>query len=155
MPVTGAKPPGRMVSVDPGDRHVGWVEWVDGRPVNMIEYTPALAIRRMEQVADRLDLFVFERYLLYGWLASQQVGSEFPTVQLIAVLKYLAEHAGVPVVGQTAAQMKALYKIKPWVNLKPREWPTYGKGNHVRDALMHGVCFMRAKGIDTGKLILP
>jgi hypothetical protein len=147
--------PHRMVTIDPGDRHVGWVEWVDGRPVNAIEYEPDKAMDRLEAVVDRLDLLVYERYLLYGWLAAQQVGSEFATSQLIGAIKHVCRRQHVPVVGHTAAQMKALYKIKPWVNLKPRQWPTYGKGPHVRDAFMHGVLLLRTRGIDAGKLILP
>jgi hypothetical protein len=151
MPVSPGRMPGRMISVDPGDRHVGWCEWLNGVPVTMIEHDPKSALKRLETVVDRLDLLVYERFLLYGWLAAQQVGSEFLTAQLIGAIKWECDKHGVPVVGQTASQAKSLYKIKPYVNWKPREWPTYGKGNHVKDAFIHGAYLLRERGLTPGK----
>lgn len=143
--------PGLWVSVDPGDQHVGWAEWSGVHCLSACEYTPAAAMVRLEDLTGGEDepghdlgLVVFERYQLYGWLAAQQSGSEFKTSQLIGAIKYVCSFHVVPVVGQLASVGKETYKRTDW---NPREWPSWGKGGHAKDAVAHGCSYLRRQGL--------
>lgn len=88
-----------MISVDPGDVHVGvaffesatpsdddsW-ECVDTQEMSPGEFEDAL----LETFLDGdIDVLVYEKFFLYESKSSEQVGSEFRTSQLIGVIKYL------------------------------------------------------------------
>lgn len=91
-----------LIAVDPGDVHVGVAffdhvrnglgeveaEWecVDTQEFEPDVFTDALA----ETLIDNdINTLVFERWRLYGDHSRNQIGSEFPTAQLIGVMKYL------------------------------------------------------------------
>lgn len=90
----------RLVAVDPGDVHVGvaffetwgdpdadegW-ECVDTQEMSPEEFEEALP----ETLVDNeIDIFVFEKFLLYADKAGAQTGSEFRTSQMIGVLNFL------------------------------------------------------------------
>lgn len=95
-----------LIAVDPGDVHVGvafftteainpWhqlpVDRAEWRCSDAQEWTPdefadGLAELMLE---GGLDTLVIEKFRLYADKAKEQTGSEFPTAQLIGVLKYL------------------------------------------------------------------
>lgn len=93
-----------LIAIDPGDVHVGvaffetvndeWREaegdgeWecVDTQEFTPDEFVDALA----ETIFDNgIEVLVYERFRLYGDKSREQIGSEFPTAQLIGVIKYL------------------------------------------------------------------
>lgn len=95
-----------IVAVDPGDEHVGTAVFTpDGRRteghrvVCVQEYTPDdwLDVMAYMLIAGKMKTLVYERFLLDGALAREQTGSEFVTVQLIGVMRWMVrkqnEHA--------------------------------------------------------------
>jgi hypothetical protein len=147
-------PRGRvMVSVDPGGVHVG-VAVFEGhhgtwRCVYACEMSP-------DEFSDwlansfamgRIDILVYERFILERERAGTQVGSEMETSQLIGVIRWLWRHCrdsnrwpGGPVelVGQTNKIKRPTLAV-----LKKRKIKSVGKhlgvkADHVVDAELHG-----------------
>lgn len=77
------------------------------------------------------DVAVYEVFKLYPYLAQTQSWSTFPTVEVIGVLKYLADKYAVPIAGQ-GANMKKATRINP-------KHPS----PHVRDAARHALVYWR------------
>jgi len=77
------------------------------------------------------DVCVYETFKLYPWMARTKSWSTFPTVEVIGVLKYLANRYAVPIVGQ-GANMKKSTRINP-------KHPS----PHVRDAARHALVYWR------------
>jgi len=85
------------------------------------------------------DVVVVEQYKLYPYAARSQVWSSFPTVEVIGVIKYLAERHSIPVVEQSAADAK-------FVNVKRTKEK---KGDrHAYSALRHALLHLRRQGAD-------
>lgn len=153
-----AKQRGRvMVSVDPGGVHVG-VAIFEGREgvwtcVYACEMEPdefsdwlanALAV-------GRIDVLVYERFILERERAGTQVGSEMETSQLIGVIRWLWRHCqhdnrwpGGPVelVGQTNKIKRPTTAV-----LRKRKIKSVGKhlgvkADHVVDAELHGYYYI-------------
>lgn len=93
-----------LIAIDPGDVYVGvaffettgdpWREsedktWscVDAQELTPDEFVDAFALSLLD--GDSYDAVIFERFRLYEDKSGEQVGSEFPTSQLIGVIKYL------------------------------------------------------------------
>lgn len=97
---------------------------------------------------------VVEDYLLYGDKAVSQTNSRMETSQLIGVIKNYAYERNIPIIMQTAAQVK-----RRWTNdilahkgyLKPvgKRWSLPGNhmlNRHQLDALRHGIHYYTFKG---------
>lgn len=139
----------RILALDPGET-TGWAR-VDtittpgsihyGRSpgwTQLQELIFAPTMSRPEPSVFKVDVVVIEKFTLYPWAARSKVWSEFPTVEVIGVAKYLAAQAGARVVMQGADVAKAKWLKKAKV-----------KGNaHERDAQRHLLAFLKREGLD-------
>lgn len=145
-----AELPHRWVSIDPGDRHVGFATWVMGECMSAVELTPDQSIKTLEELMARevLDHIVYEKFALYAWNEKSMAGNEFITSQLIGVYKYLATRNNVPISGQFASQHKRIYRMDWFKALTPKElrlMPWWGNGGHAKDAWVIGMWFKRER----------
>lgn len=87
------------------------------------------------------DLIVYEEFKLYPWKAKQKSWSTFPTVEVIGVLKYIAEQKNVKIIGQGA-------DTKTYFDDKKLKWCGVYKGYsaHERDAIRHGLFYLEFGG---------
>lgn len=92
---------GRLVlSVDPGDKHVGVALWAyeedkgwiceSAQETTVAEFVDILEVGLK---GGGIGCVVYEIFQLYGDKAQAQTGSEFETSQLIGVIKYLVDKA--------------------------------------------------------------
>lgn len=132
-------------SIDPGDSHVGLTVWAGQDVLTCYEITPELLLEWL-QLSD-VTLVVCERYLLYGWKAGVQTGSEFETSQLIGAIKYICTRRGIKYHGQLASEGKATYAREPFKSWPQRVWPSYGHGPHAKDSYAHGANWLWQAGI--------
>lgn len=90
----------RLIAVDPGDRWTGVAffasdgngKWYcsDAQEFDPPEFEDALAETLMlDRSTPPPEMFVYEKWRLYGDMAQQQTGSEFLASQHIGVMKYL------------------------------------------------------------------
>lgn len=140
----------RWVSIDPGDRHVGFATWVKDDCLNAIELTPDECIKTLEILLKRgiLETVVYEKFALYGWNEKSMAGNEFLTCQLIGIIKYLANRHEVHCVGQFASEHKRIYKMGWYRSLTAKEkcrLPWWGNGGHAMDAWCVGEWFRRKR----------
>lgn len=146
--------PLRWISLDPGDRHVGWAEWTLGNCIKAEEITPEECDNRLYARCVHehdLDHIVYEKFALYGWNEKSMMGNEFETCQLIGVIKSHARRGDVPTTGQFASQHKAIYRMGWYKELTPkelREMPWWGHGGHAKDAWVAGMWFKRQREKD-------
>lgn len=87
------------------------------------------------------DLIVYEEFKLYPWKAKQKAWSTFPTVEVIGVLRYLAEKHNIEMIGQGA-------DTKDYFDDKKLKWCSMHKGYspHERDAIRHGFFYLEFGG---------
>lgn len=147
--------PHRWVSIDPGDRHVGFATWLEDKCLAAVELNPDQCVKTLEELMDRgtLDHLVYEKFALYAWNEKSMAGNEFITSQLIGVFKYLASRGGVPISGQFASQHKRIYRMgwfKDKTLKEKRELPFWGHGDHAKDAWVIGQWFKRERGWELG-----
>jgi hypothetical protein len=145
--------PNRWVSIDPGDRHVGFATWIDDECLDAVELTPEECIKTLELLIERkgLECIVYEKFALYGWNEKSLAGNEFITSQLIGVIKYLANRAEVDCVGQFASEHKRVYRMgwfKELSRSELREMPWWGHGGHAKDAWVVGEWFKRQRKLN-------
>ena len=88
------------------------------------------------------DVMVVERFMLYPWIAKRLKWAKLETVEVIGVIKYLAELNEVPVVMQSARAGKSVQLAK-----KPE-----GFDKHACDALRHALVFLKREGLLTDEL---
>jgi hypothetical protein len=149
----------RILSIDPGDRHNGvctgtldpdapeglqlkvrWQgDWDEHKLVSELEEY------QNSQVA-RVDAVLIEQFVLYPWLAREQGYSEFPTVQIIGIVRYLVSLLDVPLIKtQTSNKDKAVAVarfhqpklLRTYPNRKKGKVYFIGSNEHERDALAH------------------
>jgi hypothetical protein len=132
-----------MVSIDPGDIHVGFVSWDHGLPDHLEEFTPARCMQVIESMASTnwLDLVVIEEWKLYPEMAQKMVGSDFPTCQLIGALRYVLDCAEIPYHLQPAQIKYPTMGVLRNARFKLISQRT-GCSGHVQDAELHGWYFM-------------
>jgi hypothetical protein len=140
----------RWVSIDPGDRHVGFATWVQDECLEAVELTPSECVTTLEVMlkAGILEVIVYEKFALYAWNEKSMAGNEFITSQLIGIIKYLANRYGVNCVGQFASEHKRIYKMGWFKDLTPRDQralPWWGNGAHAKDAWCIGTWFVRQR----------
>lgn len=145
--------PGRWVSIDPGDIHVGFATWCDDECLAAVEMTPRECKDTLYGMVERgvLETIVCEKFALYAWNEKSMAGNEFLTVKLIGVIEEIAERNGIDFVGQFASVGKRIYKMGWYLELtakEKRQLPWGGHGGHAKDAWAHGEWFkrQRAKG---------
>uniref|UniRef100_A0A6M3J3J4 Holliday junction resolvase RuvC n=1 Tax=viral metagenome TaxID=1070528 RepID=A0A6M3J3J4_9ZZZZ len=122
----------KILAIDPGqttgvllmDTHTGSTL---GAELRLWERLDALIQRT------KPDVIVYEAFRLYPHLAKAQIGKSFPTVQVIGVIKYLANQACIPTVEQTAAMRKHVPK-RPGIT-----------SPHVQSAYQHAETYRRRK----------
>ena len=89
----------------------------------------------------RPTVVVIEDFRLRLHAARSLVGSDFPTCQVIGVIKYLAERAKVPVVMQSPS---ILAGMKDRV-VVPEDSKHLITGEHMLDALKHGLYYLESQ----------
>ena len=124
-----------IISIDPGDKHVGFAAWEGGELVKWAKFSPQQTIAELEpfQGLDILSRIVVESYRLYPWLAAQQGYSALLTPQLIGVIEYLGWKAGADVVEQNAT-----IKARAFAEMEIAGFTMPKTNQHVRDAICHG-----------------
>jgi hypothetical protein len=84
------------------------------------------------------DVVIIEKFVLYPWAGAQQTWSDFPTIEVIGVAKFLAAKVDARVVMQPASDAKS-----KWIKRAPV------KGNrHEKDAQRHLLVFLKREGLD-------
>lgn len=138
----------RVWAVDPGDKHVGVsAGLVDRDEVRVLQtwtHTPDSWIETFTGVLNQkqADLVVCEEFRLYAWKAREQGFSNFPTVELIGVIKYLCRLHGVPLVLQGASTKDMSIKVAraygvPLTKLRSGREDFPGRNQHERDSSAH------------------
>lgn len=130
-----------VVAIDPGDVHCGMALGVASTSGQFIvtrawEATPDECADEVAGwlLAGELKAVVVERFSLYADQAQTQVGSSFPTVELIGVLKYLVRVAGSALLVTQGADIKKSMRAQLRarnIKLLPAE------ADHARDAQLH------------------
>lgn len=97
------------------------------------------------QLADSLiasyapDVVVIEQFRLYPAAAKHKVWSDFPTVEVIGVIKYCAELRDIPVIMQSAADVKTINLV----------YTRQKRGDrHAYSALRHALLYLRRQGLN-------
>ena len=130
-----------VIAVDPGDVHCGMAEGItktNGQflVVRAWEATPDECADYVAGwlLSGELEALVVERFSLYADKATQQIGSEFETAQLIGVLKYLVRVAGNAKLAMQGADIKRSMRAQ----LKARKIELLpAEADHARDAQLH------------------
>jgi len=152
-----------MVTVDPGDRHVGVAYWTfeDGawgcehaQEMEPEQFTDYL---RTHLVTGAIGTVVYESWQLYGDKAAEQVGSEMLTSQLIGVIKYLVRQTQVnwPMNAPQIFSQQAAIKTPTRAILKKRQVVSVAKrlkqdpDGHAFDAELHGYHFLGVNKLPT------
>jgi hypothetical protein len=140
-----------MLAVDPGDEHCGMAVFVDRecrwtgemRPEGLYDWlSTGAALWAREKL--RWDVIVVEEFRLYPGAAATQTWSSFGTVEVIGVLKEYGRRENVAVVMQPASAKKPVRAI-----LKAKGVKLKGRGDHAKDAELHGWHYLLAKKGET------
>jgi hypothetical protein len=125
------------ISVDPGDKHVGYASWDYEECSAAVEMTPDEVVDVISDLAPFgvIGLLVVERFTLYPWLAAQMSHSEMWTCQLIGALHHIARRNNIPFEKPQASKLNDVYDTP----LKARLCRSIGHGKHARDAEAHGL----------------
>ena len=154
-----------LISIDPGDKHVG-VAWFSNREsisapergwacVDTMEWEPEPFADWFQGLVDtdKIDIVVFEKFRLYPDKAAQQTGSEFETSQLIGIIKYIVRRHNdqpgakqIEIVKQPAEIQQPTQGILRTRRIKSTS-KQQGTGTHTLSAELHGWHFvLRTKG---------
>jgi len=118
----------RLLVFDPG-KTTGWCFLADGNIVggsfHMWSYVKGLLLKYTP------DIVLYESFNLRAGAARHQIGSSFPAVQVIGVIQYLAEDAGLACIAQSPAQ-------RTGITLTRME----GFDRHAKDAMKHGLRYL-------------
>ncbi len=138
--------PAHWVSIDPGNSHVGFARWAGNQCQEAYETTPRdvenALISLCSGPGHPIELVVLESFTLYAHLARVQAGKPMLTSELIGAIKLIARLKSVPVLEQTAAVGKRVYSLEPYRSAPQRWWPSYGHGEHAKDAVAHGFSYL-------------
>jgi len=133
--------PGFWLSIDPGDKWVGYASWDREECTAAVEMTPDECVDTVWDLAGFgvIKLLVVERYTLYPWMAAQQSHSEMWTPQMIGALSHIARRHGIPLEKPQASKLRDVYGNP---ELNARLHMHVGNcihGKHARDAEAHGL----------------
>lgn len=156
-----------LLAIDPGEVHVGLAVFHDGTCIDAFEMAPHETIVLVRDLLSRrrLHTLVVEQFRLYPWLAEQQAFSDFKTVELIGVLRYLWATRGELDTGElTNKQGERLATAIEWCTwvenpatiktptraiLKARKIKSTAArlraGGHASDAELHGYHYLLAQ----------
>jgi hypothetical protein len=125
----------RLISIDPGGTN-GYAIWEEGA---YLEDSGALDAKELFELVKntKFHVMVIEEYRLYQSKAKTMIGNKFHTVQVIGVLKYLADESNIEVI-----EYPASYK-KFWDNEKLKDLDLYTGVIHTRDAIRHGLHYFQ------------
>lgn len=85
------------------------------------------------------DVLVWESFNLHAHRRDSQIGSSFPAVQVIGVLRLYADQWGLDYTERTPQQVKQI-----WTDDKLRKFHFYQKGQpHANDAIRHGLTHLQ------------
>lgn len=129
----------RLLALDPGET-TGFAIFDDGKLQVASEFPLWRSLGGLFGSVG-VELVVCERFSLYGHKAQSLTNSEFPTVQVIGVVRYLSEWQEVPVHFQPASVIHSGGKLSPL--MKPLVDELGVKGSHARDAAAHGLWFLK------------
>ena len=126
----------KVLAFDPGET-TGWAVLSPGN----LEAGEFPAWQEVRNIIKHYSpqMIVIEEFRLRPSAALALTWTTFPTIEVIGVIKFLAESFNIPCKTQTAAQAK-VFKLK--LNLKALE----GVPNHAGDALRHAICCQRTLG---------
>jgi len=132
------KLPDFWLSIDPGDKHVGYASWDGEECTAAVEMTPDECIDTVWDLAtfNVIGLLVVERFTLYPWLAAQMSHSELWTPQMIGALSHIARRHKIPLEKPQASKLNDVYGNP---DLPARLVRSIGHGKHARDAEAHGL----------------
>ncbi len=162
-----------LLAIDPGDVHNGIAYF--GAEDLMVErkwtrdWTEQTLFDFIETRKHEIDAVVIEEYRLYPELAFEQGYSDFPTVQVIGIVRYLCSKHGINFTKQGASIKRRARRVGERMNMpgeirmlgagrnKYRGWDFDGPTQHERDATAHGIWYLfnnessPAKGTDNRK----
>lgn len=127
----------RLLALDPGET-TGYALFDDGNLQVAGEFSLWRLISLLIVDVDRV---VCERFALYARKAAAMTNNEFPAVQVIGVVRYLAETLNVPVHFQPASAIHSGGSLSPL--MRPLVDALEVKGSHARDATAHGLWYVR------------
>lgn len=143
--------------IDPGDVHVGiaFYEQIDTKHWGAVltkEITPEQTEDLIADLIVNPELVVlgWERFKLFGHLATQQIGSEFWTSQLIGVMKYLARTKGHPdleIVIQDPSIQVSTEKIARAKGVALHSVTTK-QGPHAKSAELHALYYLMRQDLE-------
>ena len=123
----------RLLVFDPGET-TGWSFLADGKIIGgsfpLWEEVPELIVKHHPTVV------LFEAFNLRANAAQRLIGSAFPTIQVIGVIKYLTHEFGATLRYQSPSMRMGIYL---------RRLP--GMDKHARDAAKHGVRYLVKMGL--------
>jgi len=154
---------GMILAVDPGDEHVG-VAWFDKQEkgwacVLVLEMTPDDFDQYLEQALHSgiFRYFVYESWSLRRDMAVKMIGSEFETCQMIGMIKYVVKKVNasahinpnmdreIELIVQSPKVKKATFAITAKKGYQSTADRLKVPAQHVRDAEIHGIHFIKHK----------
>lgn len=125
----------KILAIDPGE--TTGIVLMDTNNLGSLQGATVHLWNRIDLIMQEMgpDVVVMEAWRLYPHMAKIMIGNEFLPVQVIGVVRYLAETGHIPVVQQTAAQAK---------DIRPSEIPASISDPHLRDAWRHAEVYRRA-----------
>lgn len=141
----------QVMFIDPGDVHVGIAVFDEIAPEEwaarlVTEVTPQESEDLVAAKVSQPTLIVlgWERFRLYGHLATQQTGSEFYTSQLIGAYKFIARifgHRDLKTVVQDASIQETTEKVAKYRKI-PLKSVMLKQGPHAKSAELHALYYL-------------
>ena len=127
----------RWISIDPGET-TGWSYWSHNKRMDAGQSTFEEFCEELEESIeqDGITLIVYEDYKLRASSAKAMIGNGFPAVQVIGVVKWLANKYDVELVVQTPAQKEF------FTDERLKLLGLYDRGQqHARDSVRHALYY--------------
>lgn len=135
------------ISIDPGSKSTGWVEWSStGEMLECIELNEDALIDKLDSLPVSVETIIVEEYRVYGHLATAHIGSKVETAQVIGAIKYAARRNKIRVIEQRS-DVKGIAAL--WSGTK------VPKG-HMPDwlaAYLHGYFYLHKAGIIKARVL--
>jgi len=130
----------RILGFDPGET-TGWC-LVDERGIIAGgSFTLSTGVAKCLEFPD-LTSVVVEKFMLYPWSAKRLKWNTLKAVEVIGVIKHLAEQANIPVIMQSASTGKSVELAEKYKDFD----------KHAHDALRHVLAFCKREGLLTDDL---
>lgn len=137
----------RVLAFDPGHT-TGWACFDKGQHINhnLVDRGTIKDWHGVDKLIEtcKPDVIVYEIFRLYAHKASFKTWDSFLEVEVIGVIRYLAELNNIPILGQTPNDGKHFFDEKRLKALSLWDGTT-----HVRDATGHALYFLT---FNTGKV---